>query len=167
MLRKKVCFIGADGVGKTSIILRKIKNTFSESYLPTLGCDFYEHTYNKDGFSDPLSIYIWDMASQSSFKKLQKHYLSFSHASIIVTDIKRISSKYIDPWLEATRKFSGEDVPCILVVNKLDLLEKSNVINEKIENIKSEYKFPIIRSSAKTGDNIEKIFLLLYDILRP
>ncbi len=41
----KVSLIGDESTGKTSLILRYIKDTFTEEYLTTLGADFVERTY--------------------------------------------------------------------------------------------------------------------------
>lgn len=46
-IQKKICLLGSDGVGKTSVVVRFTKGTFSNSYLVTLGVDFYEYTFIK------------------------------------------------------------------------------------------------------------------------
>ena len=62
--KKKICLIGSDGVGKTSIIIRYTQGTFSNSYLMTLGCDFYE--IEKQSLQNnkeiKLDLFIWDIA---------------------------------------------------------------------------------------------------------
>ena len=67
--KKKICLVGSDGVGKTSIILRYTQGTFSNSYLMTLGCDFYEVNLirtNKDNMKIDLNLFVWDIASQKN-----------------------------------------------------------------------------------------------------
>lgn len=44
----KICIIGDSGVGKTSLIMRYIKQNFSEQYRITVGADLFsnEITFN-------------------------------------------------------------------------------------------------------------------------
>ena len=65
-LQRKVCLLGSDGVGKTSIVHRYTRGTFSSSYLVTLGVDFYEAEFKRDvkGNDDVIFAQIWDLASQ-------------------------------------------------------------------------------------------------------
>ena len=57
---EKVVLIGDASVGKTSIILRYINNTFSDNIKSTIGCDHYERDISISGKKMKLSI--WDTA---------------------------------------------------------------------------------------------------------
>ena len=37
MIQKKICMLGAYGVGKTSLVRRYVKSIFDEKYLITVG----------------------------------------------------------------------------------------------------------------------------------
>ena len=69
----KVCVIGPDGVGKTSLILQYIKKFFISSYLPTLGVDFYTTQLIQE--NEVIEINLWDIASQELFRPLKGYYL--------------------------------------------------------------------------------------------
>ena len=46
---EKVVIIGDASVGKTSILLRYVNNTFSDNIKPTIGCDHYEKEVDLEG----------------------------------------------------------------------------------------------------------------------
>ena len=167
--KKKICLIGSDGVGKTSIIIRYTQGTFSNSYLMTLGVDFYEINYKRskkgEGEVD-LNLVVWDIASQKNFEKIRSHYLQHANLVIIVADVNRLEPKeFIDPWISDVKTNSPPDCPYIIVVNKSDLvnledLEKSvKILEKKYKNTK------IIYSSAKSGKNVSSIFEYVADYL--
>ena len=70
-LEKKNLFNWFDGVGKTSIIIRYTQGTFSNSYLMTLGVDFYEIEKKilQNNKEIDLSLVVWDIASQKNLKR--------------------------------------------------------------------------------------------------
>ncbi|MHA1521056.1 MAG: Rab family GTPase [Promethearchaeota archaeon] len=162
-IQKKISLIGSDGVGKTSIIVRYTRGTFSNSYLVTLGVDFYEHKTTRaskepgNTGDDELVMQIWDLASQKSFMTMRSQYLSYSHYVIIVVDYNRITPEYIQPWIDDIHQHAGENVPFVLVLNKIDLLspEDTVAITEKLE---IEFGVKIFTTSAKTGENIQDLF---------
>ena len=123
----KVCFIGSEGVGKTSLILRYTKNTFSNSYLATIGCDFYEVDFTRD--NDILQVYVWDIASQKNFEQLKRNYLSSAHLTIICADVNRATEEYIDPWITDVKDCTDCEARYILSLTKIDLLEDQTEIN--------------------------------------
>ena len=103
----KVCVIGPDGVGKTSLILQYIKKFFISSYLPTLGVDFYTTQLIQE--NEVIEINLWDIASQELFRPLKGYYLAYTHFTLICTDIYRTDSSIIDPWITDLRDLVGEN----------------------------------------------------------
>ena len=166
--KKKICLIGSDGVGKTSIIIRYTEGTFSNSYLMTLGCDFYE-IEKKSLQNDKeikLNLFVWDIASQKNFEKIRSHYLQHANLVIIVVDINRLEPKnFIDPWITDVKENSPPNCPYIIVVNKSDLIDKDDLKMsiEKLEKIYENTK--IFYSSAKSGKNIDSIFDYIAEFL--
>ncbi len=165
-IQRKVCLIGADGTGKTSIIVRYTKGTFSNSYLVTLGVDFYEVDFKKEveGTANKLTTQIWDLASQKNFQIMRAQYLSYANFVIVVVDIRRNGDEYIIPWIEDLKKHSGEDVPYILVLNKIDLVDET-LINEIADSLKKRYKVEVFKTSAKSGEMIKEMFEYVSEFL--
>ena len=56
-------------------------------------------------------------------------------------------------------KFAKEGVFKILVGNKSDLAEKRQVSKERGKQLADTYGIPFIETSAKSNDNIEKLFV--------
>jgi len=56
----KLVIIGNSGVGKSSLLLRFADDTFSDSYLTTIGVDFRFKTLEIEG--KKVKLQIWDTA---------------------------------------------------------------------------------------------------------
>lgn len=167
--KKKICLIGSDGVGKTSIIIRYTQGTFSNSYLMTLGVDFYEinSKRSKKGEGEvDLNLFVWDIASQKNFEKIRSHYLQHANLVIIVVDVNRLEPRdFIDPWISDVKTNSPPNCPYIIVVNKSDLVDLED-LKKSVKILENNYKnTKIFYSSAKSGKNINSIFEYVADYL--
>ena len=56
-------------------------------------------------------------------------------------------------------KFAKDGVFKILVGNKCDLIEKRQVPKEKGKQLADSYGIPFLETSAKSNENIEKLFV--------
>jgi len=59
MIQKKICMIGASGVGKTSLIAKFVHSMFSDKYLTTVGVKIDKKTVSVDGAE--VMLMIWDL----------------------------------------------------------------------------------------------------------
>ena len=83
---KKVLIIGDSNVGKTSIMLRIVRNEFDEYSMPTLGTGFKVREIQfKD--NQKMQLSIWDTAGQEKFDSLTKIYFKHAEAALIVYDV--------------------------------------------------------------------------------
>ena len=52
----KLVLVGDQQVGKTSVLHRFVKHTFSQQYRATIGADFFNHSLQIDGNEVKLQI---------------------------------------------------------------------------------------------------------------
>lgn len=62
-----ICLL-SKGVGKSSLLVRFADNTFSGSYITTIGVDFKIRTVIVDG--EKVKLQIWDTAGQERFRTI-------------------------------------------------------------------------------------------------
>ena len=138
----KVVFIGDSGTGKSSLIIRKLKNKFEETQS-TIGAGYNQLKVNN------LVLNLWDTAGQERFKSLIPIFFRGGDMFIIVYDITNVYSfNNIQYWIDEINKHSVN--PLIMIVgNKLDLEPNYKV---------PEFDHPILLVSAKTGYNVDGIF---------
>ncbi len=161
-LSKKVILIGNFGVGKTSLTNAFVHKRFSEDYLTTLGVKIDKKTIdipaektvseNTEQEDTQLTLLIWDIAGEVAQEKVNKAYYLGSHGVIYVFDVTRPSTfeKMKEDLAYVATLLPKAQV--IIVGNKVDLID----VNTLDVDLKYDYL-----SSAKTGENVEKMFLEL------
>ncbi len=153
MISRKVILTGSFGVGKTSLFSRFIYKSFSDRYITTIGVKVDKKAMEVDG--QEVSIILWDIAGEVTQDKVPRSYFLGASAIIYVFDLSRPSTyKNIQVDIEYLKKVLPNAIIKI-VGNKIDLLEAA-----KIQEIQAELFYPTdILTSAKTGDNVESLFL--------
>ena len=68
----KLLLIGDSGVGKSCLLLRFADDTYTESYISTIGVDFKIRTIELDGKT--IKLQIWDTAGQERFRTITSSY---------------------------------------------------------------------------------------------
>merc|ERR1712070_176799 len=68
----KLLLIGDSGVGKSCLLLRFADDTYTESYISTIGVDFKIRTIELE--SKTIKLQIWDTAGQERFRTITSSY---------------------------------------------------------------------------------------------
>ena len=68
----KLLLIGDSGVGKSCLLMRYSDDSFTSSFITTIGIDFKVKTINLDG--KRIKLQIWDTAGQEKFGGLRDGY---------------------------------------------------------------------------------------------
>ncbi len=116
----KLLLIGDSGVGKSCILLRFADDTYTESFISTIGVDFKIRTIEVEG--KVIKLQIWDTAGQERFRTITSSYYRGAHGIIMVYDITETESfKNVSNWNNEIAKYASEGVRKLLVGNKCDL----------------------------------------------
>ncbi|MHA1785832.1 MAG: Rab family GTPase [Candidatus Helarchaeota archaeon] len=150
----KIVILGDPAVGKTSLIVRFIKNKFLDDYKTTLGVDFLTKELNLYGAS--VRMMIWDMGGQDKWLSRRAKFMRGTDGAIVVysnTDVK--SYLNLDKWLDEVYQYANKDIPICIIKNKTDLPPIRELYPKKIlEKLSTQ----LIETSAKTGKNVEMMF---------
>jgi small GTP-binding protein len=136
---------------------------FSDKYLTTVGVKIEKKTVDVD--DRHVDLVIWDIYGEDDFQKLRTSYLRGASGYLLVVDGTRRTTLETAVALQATAEQSIGRVPFILVVNKADLAdwEISDVLLERF----SGFGWPVLKTSAKTGEHVENAFASLARAMLP
>lgn len=158
MIKKKICLLGAFAVGKTSLVQQYVHSIFSDKYHTTVGV-IIEKTRVKVKDTD-VDLIIWDLHGEDEFQHVRLSYLKGSSGCIYVADGTRKTTLSTALNLKELAEQTIGNVPCILIVNKLDLKDLWEIDPLLFEDIKNK-GMTVIQTSAKTGKAVEHAFELL------
>jgi len=156
----KLLLIGDSGVGKSSLLLRFADDTYTESYISTIGVDFKIRTIELDGKT--IKLQIWDTAGQERFRTITSSYYRGAHGIIVVYDVTDNESfNNVKQWLHEIDRYACENVNKLLVGNKCDLEGKRVVSTEQGKEFADGLGIEFLETSAKTSTNVEQAFLTM------
>lgn len=160
----KILLIGDSGVGKSCMLLRFADDTFTESFISTIGVDFKIRTIELN--KNIVKLQIWDTAGQERFRTITSSYYRGAHAILIVYDITDSESfENVKNWIYECDKYAPNSVLKLLVGNKCDLENKRQVTFIKGKELAEEYNLNFLETSAKTSVKIEDAFKLIAEEL--
>ena len=159
----KVVVIGDPTVGKTSLMLKYTEKKFNELYIPTVGVQvsIKQVPIKIDKERALVDLNIWDIAGHIKFQHIRKVFYEGTSAFLLLYDITNEATfEGLTYWHEDISKTIGNQYG-ILIGNKEDL-HKDRVIGEgKGEKRAVEFGLDFLETSAKTGENVEKVFEML------
>jgi small GTP-binding protein len=156
VIYKKVCILGAPGVGKTSLIQRFVNGLFDERYLVTIGAKIDARTVLT--LIGEVQLMIWDLNGSEMFERVQTSYLRGMHGYLMVFDPTRPETLEFAMRLRETVEARGSLVPSVLIASKADLHADWQVSPAQLETLQP---YGLLRASAKTGDGVETSFSTL------
>ncbi|KAI8082807.1 GTP-binding protein ypt1 [Halteromyces radiatus] len=156
----KMLLIGDSGVGKSCLLLRFADDTYTESYISTIGVDFKIRTIQLDGKT--IKLQIWDTAGQERFRTITSSYYRGAHGIIVVYDVTdQESFNNVKLWLKEIDRYAAEGVSKLLVGNKTDLMDQKVVETEQAKELSDSLDIPLLETSAKDSINVEQAFLTM------
>lgn len=156
----KLLLIGDSGVGKSCLLLRFADDTYTESYISTIGVDFKIRTIDLDGKT--IKLQIWDTAGQERFRTITSSYYRGAHGIIVVYDCTdQDTFNNVKQWLEEIERYACDNVNKLLVGNKSDLTTKKVVDFQTAKEYADQLGIPFLETSAKNATNVEQAFMTM------
>ena len=153
----KVLLLGNSDVGKSSIILRYVDQTWSDIFVPTIGVDFKVKTLDIN--DKKVKMQIWDTAGQERFRTVVSSYFKGSHGIFIIYDItNRDSFKNLENWLGEIERNASAKVLKILIGNKCDLEQDRDIQFDEGQAFANRNGMEFMETSAKANTNINEAF---------
>jgi len=158
----KICLVGEEAVGKTSLIHRFVSGAFDESYIRTLGAVVSKKTVSLGSMSGrpvQVDMMILDIMGKRTFLQLFKEaYFHGAKGILAVFDVSRKASlQDLTKWIDGVRDSVGP-IPVYTLGNKIDLVERRETTEQEASDVLRSYECPILYTSAKTGVNVEQAF---------
>mmetsp|Transcript_2143 Transcript_2143/g.4578 ORF Transcript_2143/g.4578 Transcript_2143/m.4578 type:complete len:235 (+) Transcript_2143:60-764(+) len=172
----KVVLLGEGRVGKTSILLRYVENSYVDGRPSTLQASYLDKhiviedevnylSSNRNVSRREAQLSIWDTAGQERFHSLGPIYYRDAKGAILVYDITdRPSFDRVRRWTKELRKMVGDStkISITIVGNKLDLERQSRAVDsEEAQKYAQSVGASCLEVSAKTGSGVEDVFVQL------
>jgi len=160
----KFIIVGDAGVGKSSILIRFTDSRFLTNPDPTLGVEFGSKLVHLADEDKTIKVQIWDTAGSEQFRSITRSYYRGAAGALLVYDAtSRASFNNAKSWLLDVREHADPNLTCILVGNKVDLVEgegdtRRAVSEQEARDWAEQERLLFIEGSAKTGENIEEAF---------
>ena len=155
----KVLLTGAATAGKTSLILKVVKNRFQADYKLTVGVDILtKNVEYREGEVATLSI--WDIGAQQRFEFIRSTFYKGVAGALLVFDLTR-EQTYNETieWLTEIRQITGP-IPFVLIGNNVHSLKltETAVIREEAREFARKEGGIYIETSPTSIDIIEEAF---------
>ncbi|KAL0085945.1 ras family-domain-containing protein [Phycomyces blakesleeanus] len=177
----KLVLLGESAVGKSSLVMRFVKDHFDEYRESTIGAAFLARSVQLED-DVTVKFEIWDTAGQERYKSLAPMYYRNANCAVVVYDITQPSSlEKAKAWVNELQRQADPNIVIALAGNKSDLEARRAVptqiaiyINQasERENKKDITSFCgytakeyaeesgllFFETSAKTDTNVTKLF---------
>lgn len=145
-LEAKICVLGAQGVGKTSLVHRYVTGSFDpKKTTSTIGASFLTKRVLDIDSGTTVRLQIWDTAGQERFRSISKLYYRGASAVLLVYSIvDEHSFEEMGRWLMELKSNLGEDVVVHVVGTKSDVVAQDP----------GQRKVPFERCIAYVAENL-------------
>ena len=164
----KLVLLGDSGVGKTSIALRFVHNSYHPFVEATIGATYLSRNLvvpppseggTPSGPRKAVERKIWDTAGQERYQSLTPLYFRGAGAALLVYDVTKLHSyQTLQRWVRELKHTGPENVLLTIVGNKSDLNQERTVLREDAEAYAESIGAVYMEASAKTGDHVLEIF---------
>ena len=177
----KLLLIGDSGVGKSCLLLRYSDDSFTSSFITTIGIDFKIKTIMCGDAK--VKLQIWDTAGQERFRTITTAYYRGAMGILLVYDVSdETSFVNVRNWMRQIDQNAAENVNRVLIGNKCDvdpservsccdsyalesfsyfLYSMQKIPTEKGKALAAEYGIKFFETSAKLNVNVDECFMAI------
>lgn len=162
-IKLKVCMVGDNSVGKTSLVRRFVFDNFEDKYIATLGAKVTKKLstvkFPELGVEYDVAMIIYDIMGAREFRTLLREAYFFGAQGLIaVCDLTSGETfDSLEDWIESAYGVTGR-IPLELLGNKVDLEGELVVSKNEMDKLGRSYGSSHKLTSAKTGKNVEIAF---------
>jgi Ras-related protein Rab-6A len=157
----KIAFVGDEGVGKTSIIMRIEQGIFQENLNSTVGMA-NRQTILKFNNKDPIKISNIDIGGREKNDLTLKYAIKDASGIVLVSCVNNSGFSSDDlkaNWLNSIRKYAPQDVILALVLNKSDLLKENKEYNkDSVKEFAEKINAMYFVTSALKNEGITELY---------
>ena len=157
----KICVFGDYNTGKTSFLNFLQNYNYVRNYEPTIGVEYSTKIFElKD--KKKVKVTFWDCAGQERFHSVTENFFKNVAGCLLFFDVSSMETyNNIFKWITTFRKHNDENIPIVLVGNKID---KKRVISRSDACIlAADFDLYYIETSVKNKINMVNTLELLID----
>ncbi|KAI3386953.1 hypothetical protein SNEBB_004138 [Seison nebaliae] len=160
----KQLIIGNSSVGKTSFLFRYADDSFTSTFVSTVGIDFKVKTVFRQ--DKRVKLQIWDTAGQERYRTITTAYYRGAMGFILMYDITNEESfNAVQDWCTQIKMYSWDNAQVVLVGNKCDLEDERVITTERGKRLADQLGLEFFEASAKENINVKEVFERLVDII--
>jgi len=160
----RIAVVGEGGVGKTSLSVQFTLNSFIEIYDPTI-----EDIYRKQMIVDNRMCFVEviNIIGQEEYATLRDQWVREVQGFLLVYSItSRASFDLLENFRQSMLPAKREEPVFTLVGNKCDMVNEREVSREEGAALARKFGCEFFETSAKTAQNVERVFTNLVRTLR-
>ncbi|CAN6321995.1 unnamed protein product [Urochloa humidicola] len=153
----KVVLIGDSGVGKSNLLSRFTRNTFSLDSKSTIGVEFATRTIQVEGKT--IKAQIWDTAGQERYRAITSAYYRGAVGALLVYDVTKAATfENARRWLKELRDHADANTVVMLIGNKTDLAHLRAVAQGDAAALAEREGLSFLETSALDATNVDAAF---------
>ena len=154
-----ITILGKGVVGKTSLINRFLNIEIPKNHDPTIEEKF---KITKIINYEKLNLEILDTAGEKNYQNMFNSWVNKGDGFILVFAINdKESFDYLKNIKNKINEIKGENIPIILIGNKIDLKDEREIDEKDIKELIKKWNVEFIECSAKENINCDVILNLI------
>lgn len=158
----KILLVGDSGVGKSSLLLRFVDDSFSEDFISTIGVDFKYKRIDVDvnGVEKVAKLQIWDTAGQDRFRSITRNYYRGAAGILLCFDTTNHASfAHVSAWMNDIKQYiDTQETRVVLVGTKSDLVDQREVESRDAERLAQQLGVTYMETSSKDNAGVYNAF---------